>query len=166
MPARNFSCSRAPDKGYFNLEMNCGGTFLLGYAEMQPDGEKKSERVPWRRALEEIYHSMPEKVNPEIAEPTEWRVKYFVPFAVARNLSVRWEMSLGRRGAATFISARRTTRIRAGVRGHRLGRNWTSTSRTNLARFRSKGKFFGGSFEIRHVFFNTSYCAATDASAA
>ena len=71
------------DKGYFNLEMNCGGTFLLGYAEMQPDGKKKSERVPWDLASRiEIFHSMPEKVDPEIAEPTEWRVEYFVPFAV------------------------------------------------------------------------------------
>lgn len=68
------------DKGYFNLEMNCGGTFLLGYSG---DDSVKSERVPWEAASKiEVYHSMPEKVDPEIAEPIEWRVEYFVPFTV------------------------------------------------------------------------------------
>ena len=74
------------DKGYFNLEMNCGGTFLLGYAEdetQSPDGKKKSERVPWDAASRiEVYHSMPEKVDPEIAEAAEWRIEYFVPFTI------------------------------------------------------------------------------------
>jgi hypothetical protein len=72
------------DKGYFNLEMNCGGAFLLGYAEQGPDGkETKSERLPWDLASRiEVYHSMPEKVDPELPDPVEWRIEYFVPFAV------------------------------------------------------------------------------------
>ena len=71
------------EKGYFNLEMNCGGTFLLGYADESPDGKKKSERVSEDLASHiEIYHSMPDKVDPEITDATEWRVEYFVPFTV------------------------------------------------------------------------------------
>ena len=76
-------------RGYFNLEMNCGGTFLLGFAEdetQSPDGKKKSERVPWDLASRiEVYHSIPKKVDPETAEPIEWRVEYFVPFTIFEN---------------------------------------------------------------------------------
>lgn len=74
------------DKGYFNLEMNCGGTFLLGYVEdptRTPNGFGKSQDVPLEVASRiEVYHSMPDKVDPEIAGPIEWRVEYFLPFAV------------------------------------------------------------------------------------
>ena len=74
------------DKGYFNLEMNCGGTFLLGYVEVPvrtATGFEKSTDIPADVASRvEVYHSMPAKVDPEIAAPTDWRVEYFLPFSI------------------------------------------------------------------------------------
>lgn len=67
-------------QGYFNLEMNCGGTMLLHY-----------QRVPRQDAvllsgadLEqiEVAHSLPKIVDPEISDPTQWTVAYRLPVAI------------------------------------------------------------------------------------
>jgi hypothetical protein len=63
--------------GYFNLEMNCGGTMLFNY-----------QVVPWKDVVlvrqadlqrVEVAHSMPRIVEPEISEPTTWTVEYRIP---------------------------------------------------------------------------------------
>ena len=64
-------------KGYFNLEMNCGGTMLLNYQviprqNMIPLSASILERI-------EVAHTLPKIVDPEIAEPTTWTVEYRLP---------------------------------------------------------------------------------------
>lgn len=72
-----------PDKGYFNLEVNCGGTFLFQYHERDKDGKDVCVPVPVEYARDiQVCHSMPETVVPEIAERTVWYIEYFVPFSV------------------------------------------------------------------------------------
>ena len=67
-------------KGYFNLEMNCGGTMLFDY-----------QLVPWKDQVPiaaedlagiEIAHSMPKQIDPEIAAPTTWTVEYRLPLGM------------------------------------------------------------------------------------
>ena len=74
------------DTGYFNFEMNCGGTLLLSYVtETIIDGapKKKYDAVPWPLASTiEIFHSMPKTVEPENPGPVEWRNEYLIPFAL------------------------------------------------------------------------------------
>jgi hypothetical protein len=75
-----------PGKGYFNFEMNCGGTLLLWYVEdptREGDGFKKFEVVSeeWGKRVE-VHASLPKKVDPEIAEPTTWTVSYRIPKAL------------------------------------------------------------------------------------
>jgi len=72
------------DKGYFNFEINCGGTMLLYYIE-DPSTEngrfKKYLEVPYDLGRTvQIYHSMPAVVDPEIPKDTEWAIEYFIPF--------------------------------------------------------------------------------------
>lgn len=74
------------DRGYFNFEINCGGTMLLSYHE-NPDWKGESLRnaggVPWELAQQvKIFHSMPKVVDPEIAENTTWVLEYFIPFSL------------------------------------------------------------------------------------
>ena len=73
-------------KGYFNFEMNAGGTLLLYYIEdhrRTPDGFEKFAKVPETLARQmTIWHSLPAVVEPEIAEPTTWSVAYRVPMAL------------------------------------------------------------------------------------
>lgn len=73
-------------KGYFNFEINAGGTMLLTYIEA-PDrktGEnRKITQVPWDLAKNvTIHHALPETVTPERTEPVEWQVEYFIPFSL------------------------------------------------------------------------------------
>ncbi len=72
------------DAGYFNFEMNCGGTMLLYYIQNQTrtkTGFEKYTEVT-NNWLDKIikYHSMPDVVEPEIQTPTTWINAYFVPF--------------------------------------------------------------------------------------
>lgn len=73
-------------KGYLNFEMNCGGALHASYIEdarRTPDGFAKFERLSEEcDGLVARYHSMPERVEPEISEPVEWVVQYRVPIAV------------------------------------------------------------------------------------
>ena len=63
--------------GYFNIEINCGGTMLLHYQVkprvdhvVLPDAD--CDRI-------EIAHSMPKIVEPALTEPTVWTLEYRVP---------------------------------------------------------------------------------------
>ncbi len=86
-------------RGYFNFEINCGGTLLLYYCETRPtvaaceSGAQAGEGartdkpifnpVPWEFGRQvTIYHSLPKVVDPEIEADTEWRIEYFIPFTI------------------------------------------------------------------------------------
>jgi hypothetical protein len=76
-----------PDAGYFNFEVNCGGTMLLWYVRdttLTAEGKFKDyTEVPADLAASvRIYHSMPAHVPQEITEPIEWRVQLAIPAAV------------------------------------------------------------------------------------
>lgn len=75
------------DKGYFNFEINAGGTLLLYYIcnpERQPGkGFREWTKVAWEHARTlDIHHSLPKVVEPELKEPTEWWIKYRIPVAL------------------------------------------------------------------------------------
>jgi len=71
-------------KGYFNFEINCGGTMLLyylDYPDKENGGIKLIEKVPISLAKTvRIYHSMPKIVYPEVEFEATWKVEYFIPF--------------------------------------------------------------------------------------
>ncbi|MBP5320734.1 MAG: carbohydrate-binding family 9-like protein [Kiritimatiellae bacterium] len=73
-------------KGYFNIEINAGGTLLCFYVEdptRTPAGLAKF--TPLSDALCDriaIKTSLPRTIDPEITEPTDWQVRYRVPFEV------------------------------------------------------------------------------------
>ena len=85
------SCAEAflqprADRGYFNFEMNCGGTLLLSYIEdprRTPDGFARFTRVrPEQTAGMQVYHSLPARVDPEIREPVVWSLEYSIPLSL------------------------------------------------------------------------------------
>ncbi len=65
-------------KGYFNIEMNCGGTMLFHF-QVVPR-KNQVPLTPEELARVQIAHSLPKTVDPEITEPTTWTVEYRVPF--------------------------------------------------------------------------------------
>lgn len=74
------------DKGYFNFEVNCGGSLHVSYVEDPARVDKKlrkSTPLPVEIGQKiKIFHSLPEIVEPEIAEPVEWIVEIAVPLSV------------------------------------------------------------------------------------
>ena len=74
-----------PGRGYFNFEINCGGTLLLYYCETKaaPTDKPIFNPVPREFGCQvTIYHSLPPVVDPEIEADTEWRIEYFIPFTI------------------------------------------------------------------------------------
>ncbi len=84
----------AVGKGYFNFEMNCGGTLLLYYIEdatrLRPAVFEKFTILP-DEALRKIRieHSLPTLVEQEIEEPIEWWLVLTVPLSLLEQFAGR-----------------------------------------------------------------------------
>ena len=62
---------------YFNLEINCGGTALMGYHNT---AQKKSIQIDSNDIKKiEIAHSLPKRVYPEIVDPVTWTIECKIP---------------------------------------------------------------------------------------
>jgi len=67
-------------EGYFNLEMNCGGTMLFNFQlipwkDMIPIKEASMQRIT-------VGHTLPPRIDPEIVQPTVWTLEYRLPVDV------------------------------------------------------------------------------------
>jgi hypothetical protein len=62
-------------KGYFNLEMNCGGTMLFHFNS----GLKKVEILKSDCDKIAKTHSLPRMIDPETRESVTWTVEYAIP---------------------------------------------------------------------------------------
>jgi hypothetical protein len=70
-------------KGYFNLEMNCGGTMLFHH-QIVP--RKNSVIIAADDCSKiEVYHLLPQKVDPEMQKPVVWVVAYQLPFEILKK---------------------------------------------------------------------------------
>jgi len=75
------------DKGYFNFEINCGGTLLVYYIEdptRHPTrGFERYTVLPVAQAKQvKILHTLPRRVTPEITRPVEWSIACRIPLAL------------------------------------------------------------------------------------
>lgn len=103
-----FFVQPCPSSGYFNLEINAGGTPLLCYIEdprRRPgDGGFRRCREVGPRWLERvaIAASLPAVVDPEIAAPTAWVVACRLPLALFAAYAGVGGISPGDRWRANF----------------------------------------------------------------
>ena len=67
-------------KGYFNIEMNCGGTTLFHFQESGRQGRVAVPEGEFKEIT--VAHSMPEIVEPEIEDAVTWIVSYRLPVSV------------------------------------------------------------------------------------
>jgi len=79
---------------YFNLEINCGGTALLGFRANKPTEEDIRSIV--------IAHSLPEIVDPEITDPVVWTLEYKLPLAMLEKYADITRPAKGVRWKANF----------------------------------------------------------------
>ncbi|WXL25722.1 carbohydrate-binding family 9-like protein [Ectopseudomonas mendocina] len=72
--------------GYISVEMSGNGTLLSYYitdAERTADGFKAfSKLTPEQGQQIRVQSTLPAVVEPEITEPTEWCLEFFIPFSV------------------------------------------------------------------------------------
>ncbi len=69
-------------KGYFNLEMNCGGTMLLHF---QTIPRKGTPLAPADIDRIDVRASMPRIVEPERVGPITWTIEYRFPLDILRK---------------------------------------------------------------------------------
>jgi hypothetical protein len=67
---------------YFNLEINCGGTMLFWW---HPERRDAVPVAPADGNAIAVAHTLPQIVEPEIAEPVVWALEYRLPFDVIRK---------------------------------------------------------------------------------
>ncbi len=63
--------------GYFNLEINAGGTPLIRFQKKQYVGQIKMDIDDIKKII--IAHSMPKVVEPELKEPVTWTIEFKIP---------------------------------------------------------------------------------------
>jgi hypothetical protein len=75
-----------PDHGYFNFEFNCGGALLASYIvdPTRIGTTFKEYTLLTQKDVEQIniYHSLPQKVFPEIQQKITWYIEFSIPFAL------------------------------------------------------------------------------------
>lgn len=98
------------DRGYFNIEINCGGTPLIHYNAQSASVRYDPVELDNSRIEKiKIYHSLPPLVNPERTEPTTWIIEFFVPYdlfeafvgPVAHTGGTEWRANFYKCGDAT-----------------------------------------------------------------
>ncbi|HOC56843.1 MAG TPA: carbohydrate-binding family 9-like protein [Verrucomicrobiota bacterium] len=81
-----FFAQPRPDRGYFNFEFNCGGSFLCSHIinpERTPDGFKEFIKVPAELGQSiQARSSLSQVIDPEITTPVLWTLQFFVPFGL------------------------------------------------------------------------------------
>ncbi len=78
-----FSPGKSIQEGYFNLEMNCGGTMLFHHQVIPRSGGVSISEA--HIAQIEVAHSLPKIVDPEVNEKTVWVVEYKIPFSILKD---------------------------------------------------------------------------------
>ena len=75
-----FSPDDNSSEGYFNLEMNCGGTMLFHHQTAPRTDQTHIAAEDIQQV--EVASTLPKIVDPEIQEDTTWFVEYRIPFSV------------------------------------------------------------------------------------
>lgn len=67
-------------QGYFNFEINCGGTALFYHQKGRKNEDKPIAETDFKQI--EIAHTMPKIVDPEIEELVTWMVEFRMPIHI------------------------------------------------------------------------------------
>jgi len=78
-----------PGRGYFNLEINCGGAMMLMYIEDPTcvGGRLRRFCSVWPEHARQIrvHSTMPKVVAPEVTEPVQWRLAMAIPVKILEH---------------------------------------------------------------------------------
>jgi hypothetical protein len=93
--------------GYFNLEMNAGGSHLIWFIEdatRSAAGLKKWTPLPAELGkLIQIRSTLAKVVNPEIEQPMNWELSFYLPFAALEKFVGRLHPQTGEQWRGNFF---------------------------------------------------------------
>lgn len=86
--------------GYFNLEVNCGGTALFQFQKIPRKDPVKVSTEDFEKIR--IAHSLPEIIDPEIKDTVSWTLEYRIPVEILSHYcqvippayGVQWKANL------------------------------------------------------------------------
>lgn len=78
-----FSPGEDSKAGYFNLEMNCGGTMLFHHQIVPRKNAVAVQETDIRKI--KVVSSLPALVDPEISDRITWQVTYRIPFSILKG---------------------------------------------------------------------------------
>ncbi|HBG25990.1 MAG: hypothetical protein A2Y10_13730 [Planctomycetes bacterium GWF2_41_51] len=78
-----FTPGKDISQGYFNVEINCGGTMLMFHQTARNENKKNVSGQDCEKI--KISASMPKIVEPEIQQPINWTLKYDLPINMLEN---------------------------------------------------------------------------------
>jgi hypothetical protein len=85
--------------GYLNFEMNAGGSLLASFIEdwtRTPEGfgRFRSLELTWNDRIPR-FHSLPERVDPEMTRPTDWTMQYTIPWLLFAEVAGHGQPTAG-----------------------------------------------------------------------
>lgn len=93
--------------GYFNFEFNCGGSLRVAYITDPTrvgEGFKAFTRfTPAQGAQVRVKASLPVRVEPEIQEPVDWQLSFFIPFTTLASYAGPLDVRPGVRWRGNFF---------------------------------------------------------------
>lgn len=78
-----FTPSEETSQGYFNLEINCGGTVLFHHQNGRHENNIPVSEADFKKL--KIAHTAPKFIDPEIKEPVTWVIEYRLPINILAN---------------------------------------------------------------------------------
>ena len=92
--------------GYFNFEFNCGGALLASYI-IDPTRRGSGFEDYVQLSAEDanavsIYHSLPNVIEPERKEDTDWRLEFYIPRSLIEKYAGPVNLEAGERWRANF----------------------------------------------------------------
>jgi hypothetical protein len=101
-----FFVEPVPAKGYFNFEVNAGGTLHLSYIEdprRGANGFRKWESIPMSIGQSvRVRTTLPAVVEPEMTEPVNWLAKLSIPLEVFEHYVGPLTLAPGTRWRGNF----------------------------------------------------------------
>ena len=93
--------------GYFNFEFNCGGAFLVCFIRDHtrvPGGFKDFARIPLELARGVVVQSsLPPRVEPEITDPIDWTLSFFIPHSLLKHYVGPFDIQKGDEWRGNFF---------------------------------------------------------------
>lgn len=86
--------------GYFNLEVNCGGTALFHFQNERGVDRVRIPEAAFKKI--ELAASMPRIVDPEITDPVIWTIEYRIPFDILAQFTTVIQPAPGVEWRANF----------------------------------------------------------------